>query len=118
MRKISRNVVWDINYEIVLSSHVAFVILLAGYTIWPLYGVYKIGTVVQARNAAGLSELINFPRLRRSLAEQIVAEYLKVSGKTGNGGCCLFVLSISNGHSRNASPCERFASLSFLLPGP
>src|SRR6516225_8207661 len=86
MRKISRNVVWDINYEIVLSSHVAFVILLAGYTIWPLYGVYKIGTVVQARNAAGLSELINFPRLRRSLAEQIVAEYLKVSGKAGNGG--------------------------------
>ena len=118
MRKISRNVVWDINYEIVLSSHVAFVILLAGYTIWPLYGVYKIGTVVQARNAAGLSELINFPRLRRSLAEQIVAEYLKVSGKAGNGGCCFFVLSISNGHSRNASTCERFASLSFLLPGP
>jgi hypothetical protein len=71
---------WTIRIVVVL------LVLLAAYTIWPLYGLHRLAAAVEARNAAALQELVEFRTLRRSLSEQIVLAYLKVTGKdTGLG---------------------------------
>jgi hypothetical protein len=61
-------------------------ILLAAYTVWPLIGLYRLASAVEARNAARLGDLIDFPSLRRSLAEQVIATYLKLTGKDAGLG--------------------------------
>jgi Protein of unknown function (DUF2939) len=57
------------------------ILLLAAYLTWPLVGFYRIASAVEANNAAALAERVEFPSLRRSLAQQVVAEYLKLTGK-------------------------------------
>ena len=63
-----------------------FALLLAAYTAWPLIGLYRLASAVEQRNAARLSELIAFPSLRRSFAEQVIATYLKLTGKDAGLG--------------------------------
>ena len=58
-----------------------FVVLLVGYWLWPILGLRTLATALQARNAAALTEQVHFARLRSSLAEQIVAAYLRVTGR-------------------------------------
>jgi Protein of unknown function (DUF2939) len=58
-----------------------FVVLLVGYWLWPILGLRTLATALQARNAAALTEQVHFARLRNSLAEQIVAAYLRVTGR-------------------------------------
>jgi len=47
----------------------------------PLIGLAHLQSAIAARNAAALAERVDFPRLRRSLGEQIVVSYLKITGK-------------------------------------
>jgi hypothetical protein len=50
----------------------ALVILLAVYIASPLIALQSIASAVEARDAAALTERIEFPALRRSLTRQIV----------------------------------------------
>jgi hypothetical protein len=62
-------------------------ILLAGALLWlafafsPFIGFYRLAAAVQSRDAAALEERVDFPRLRQSLAEQVVKEYQSLTGK-------------------------------------
>ena len=61
----------------------AMITLLSGYTVWPIYGLYRIAAAVETRNSAVLQELIDFPSLRASLAQQIAdANLKKLTGKS------------------------------------
>jgi hypothetical protein len=51
--------------------------LLTGYTVWPIYGLYRVASAVETRNSAALQELIDLPSLRVSLAQQIADAHLK-----------------------------------------
>jgi Protein of unknown function (DUF2939) len=66
---------WTLGITLVL------LLLLAAYTVSPLIGLYRIGLAVEARNATALAERVDFRSLRRSLVQQVVAEYLKLTGK-------------------------------------
>ena len=60
----------------------ALIILLAGHTVWPFYGLYRIASAVETRNSAALQELVDFPSLRASMAQQIANAHLKLTGKS------------------------------------
>jgi hypothetical protein len=47
----------------------------------PFIGLARLHAAIEARNAAALSERVDFSRLRRSLGSQIVDTYLEISGK-------------------------------------
>jgi Protein of unknown function (DUF2939) len=57
------------------------VVLLVGYWAWPLVELRVLAATLQARNVAALSEQVDFARLRSSLAQQIIAAYLRVTGR-------------------------------------
>src|SRR5512139_851370 len=61
----------------ILVIILAMIPLLTGYTVWPIYGLYRIASAVETRNSAALQELIDFPSLRASLAQQIANAHLK-----------------------------------------
>ena len=63
-----------------------FVVLLVGYWAWPLVGLRALAAALQARNAAALSEQVNFEYLRRYLAAQIISTYLRITGREGKFG--------------------------------
>jgi hypothetical protein len=56
-------------------------ILLSVYLASPLIALHRIASAVETKDAVALTERIDFPALRRSLAKQIVQEYLKLTGK-------------------------------------
>jgi hypothetical protein len=51
------------------------------YLVSPLIALHSIRSAVQSKDAVALTDRIDFPALRRSLTKQIVAEYLKLTGK-------------------------------------
>ena len=57
----------------------ALIVLLAGYTVWPIYDLYRIASAVETRNLAALQELVDFPA---SLIKQITAAYRKQTDKS------------------------------------
>ena len=63
-----------------------FTVLLVGYWAWPFVGLRAIAAALQAHNAAALSEQVDFPRLRSSLAQQIIFAYLRVTGRESKLG--------------------------------
>lgn len=62
----------------------ALIIALAGYTVWPFYNLYRIASAVETRNSAALQELVDFPSLRASMAQQIADAHLKLTGKSAD----------------------------------
>ena len=62
----------------------ALIILLAGYTVWPFYNLYRIASAVETRNSVALQELVDFPSLRASMAQQIADAHLKLTGKSAD----------------------------------
>lgn len=64
-----------------ISTTVLLVFLLAVYIASPLIALYRIGSAVEARDAAALAERIDFPSVRRSFTNQIVATYRELTGK-------------------------------------
>jgi hypothetical protein len=72
-----------------------FVILLVAYWAWPFVGLRALADGLQARNAAVLSEQVDFIRLRRSLSAQIIEAYLRVTGRaSGLGGLTPLVSAV------------------------
>lgn len=65
---------------------VVIVLLLLAYTAWPIMGLHRIASIIEQRNAAALNDAVDFPELRRSLSAQLVAAYLKATGKAGGAG--------------------------------
>jgi hypothetical protein len=65
-----------------LVTILAMATLLAGYTVWPIYGLYRIASAVETRNSVALQELIDFPSLRASVAGQIAGAHPKLTGKS------------------------------------
>jgi len=55
--------------------------LWLGYAISPFVSVYRLIGVVAERNVSELSERVDFPALRTSLAAQIATTYLRITGK-------------------------------------
>lgn len=62
------------------------VALLLAYWAWPFFGLRALAADLQARDAAALSEKVDFVELRRSLTEQIIAAYLRVTGRANKLG--------------------------------
>jgi|SRR5215475_5631977 len=50
----------------------ALIVLLTGYTVWPIYDLYRLASAVETRNPAALRELVDFPSLRASLIKQVL----------------------------------------------
>jgi hypothetical protein len=63
-----------------------FVVLLVAYWAWPFFGLRSLAADLQSRDAAALNEQVDFVRLRRSLTEQIVGAYLRVTGRANKLG--------------------------------
>jgi hypothetical protein len=74
-RAVPTNMRWG------LWTTVVLIVLLVAYFAWPLVGFYSLASAVESRNAAALAERVDFPSLRRSLSRQVIAEYLKLTGK-------------------------------------
>ena len=72
----------------------SLLILWLAYAVWPFFTVYRLADAVQARNVAAVSELVEFPALRRSLTTQIVRTYLRVTGKAGCPGSIVEQFSV------------------------
>jgi len=64
-----------------ILAFLLFVVLLVGYWAWPFVGLRALAADLQARNAAALSEEVDFGYLRRSLSGQIIATYLRITGR-------------------------------------
>ena len=64
-----------------ILAFLLFVVLLVGYWAWPFVGLRALAADLQARNAAALSEEVDFGELRRSLSGQIIATYLRITGR-------------------------------------
>jgi hypothetical protein len=56
----------------------ALIVLLAVYTVWPIYDLYRIASAIETRNPVALRQLVNFPSLRASLTKQIVDAYRRL----------------------------------------
>ena len=61
-------------------------VLLAGYTVWPVAALYKLATAVETRNAAAINDATDWTALRRDLTSQVVATYLRLTGKSSGLG--------------------------------
>jgi len=64
-----------------ISAFLLLLVLLAGYWVWPFFGLRALGTAVQTGDAKALSEQVDFGFLRRSLAGQIIHTYLRITGR-------------------------------------
>jgi hypothetical protein len=58
-----------------------FVVLLVAYWVWPFIGLGALASSLQTRNTAALSQQVDFGRLRRHLAGQIITTYLRITGR-------------------------------------
>jgi hypothetical protein len=61
----------------ILVIILALIVLLAGYTVWPIYDLYRIASAVETRNPAALHRLVDIPSLRASLTKQILDAHRK-----------------------------------------
>jgi hypothetical protein len=61
-------------------------VLLIGYWAWPFFGLRALAGAVQAGDVTAINEKIDYPRLRRSFAEQIIGAYLRVTGRASQLG--------------------------------
>ena len=64
----------------------ALLILWAAYFVWPYFALYSLANAVRTRDAAAINRRIDFPRLRRSLTEQVTRIYLKSTGREARLG--------------------------------
>ncbi len=64
---------------------VVFVLWVA-YFVWPYFGLRSLVQAVRKHDVAAVNERINFPALRQSLTAQIIATYLRLTGKEARLG--------------------------------
>jgi hypothetical protein len=70
----------------IVRSAIALIVLAIAYAAWPFWAAYDFVTAMRNRDAVAIERRVNFPALRYSLAEQIVVDYLKLSGKDARLG--------------------------------
>ena len=56
-------------------------LLWLGYWAWPVIGLRALATDLQARDVTGLTKHVDFVRIRGHLAGQIIASYLRITGR-------------------------------------
>ena len=61
-------------------------VLLVAYWIWPLFALRALAADLQARNATAINEEVDYVRVRRFFAEQIIASYLRLTGRANKLG--------------------------------
>ena len=65
----------------VILAFVVLAALLIGYWVWPFIGLRAIAADLQNRDAAALTKDVDFGRIRGHLTGQIIAAYLRVTGR-------------------------------------
>ena len=55
-----------------IPAFLLLLVLLVGYWAWPFLGLRALAGAVQAGDVTAINEKIDYPRLRRSFAEQII----------------------------------------------
>ena len=63
-----------------------FLILVAAYTVWPFIDLYRLATAIERRDVAGLSQRVELRALHASINRQVVAAYLRLTGKEASLG--------------------------------
>ena len=58
-----------------------FIVLLVGCWAWPFIGLRALATDLQTQYAAALANDVDFERFRSHLAGQIIAAYLRITGR-------------------------------------
>lgn len=76
-----------------------FVLVCGAFLVSPYIGLSRIAAAVEARNAAMLSHRVDFRRLRQSLSSQVVATYLKTTGRASKLGTQGNALAVGVGTS-------------------
>jgi hypothetical protein len=77
-------------------------LLLAGYTAWPFVDLYRLGRAVERADGPALSRRIEMNALRPSIARQVLATYLRLTGNEAgladllHGGAFGFGAAIAN----------------------
>lgn len=56
-------------------------LVVLGYLAWPVYSVGRLVRAIEARDVTTAMTYIDVPAVRRSVAEQVMETYLKISGK-------------------------------------
>ena len=67
-----------------IIAAVLICIAVLSYLAWPPASLYGLARAVEARDVAGVDQRIDIPEIRRSLALQVVAAYVEMSGKKTN----------------------------------
>jgi hypothetical protein len=67
----------------IFRSLAAFALLFCLYAASPYVALYNLAKAVEAKDIAALNERVNFQAVRQSLSKQIVAAYLRATGKGG-----------------------------------
>jgi Protein of unknown function (DUF2939) len=67
-------------------TSLVFLILVAVYTVWPFIDLYRLGTAIERRDVAGLSQRVELRALHASINRQVVAAYLRLTGKEASLG--------------------------------
>lgn len=57
------------------------VALWLAWSAWPFFALYDIARAAQAGDAARIEQRVDLPKLQRSLTDQIIAAYERVTGK-------------------------------------
>jgi Protein of unknown function (DUF2939) len=60
---------------------VVLLVVLSAYAVWPVVAFYKIASAVESRDAAALTQRVDFRSLGKSLTKQLIATYLELTGK-------------------------------------
>jgi hypothetical protein len=68
-----------------IPAFLLLLVLLVGYWAWPFLGLRALAGAVQAGDVTAINERIDYPRLRRSFAEQIIGAYLRITGRANLG---------------------------------
>src|SRR5262245_18892294 len=66
----------------ILVIILALIVLLAGYTVWPIFDLYRIASAVETRNSAALHALVDIPSFRASLTNLIIDAHRKQTDKS------------------------------------
>jgi hypothetical protein len=80
-----------------LATAVILLTILVAYAIWPFVGLVRLADRTAAGDVAAVAHQVDFVRLRQSLTAQIVAAYLRLSGRTERFGPLSTALAASIG---------------------
>ena len=77
----------------------AIILVLGAYAASPYLGLRRIISAVHARDAAALSDSVDFGRLRQSITGQVIERYLQLTGRTARLGQIGNIFAVAIGTS-------------------